>query len=151
MAVLWRGCGGPPYEVGSRLALTLDMAQTTGRSPREILYGDLTGWSEVDLLLVAWWKHVADQACPGCGRPMRQHDHNEYLGRAEEPADYMPGTIECPAQRAMAYGQAAWEEAHKDATKKYHDGNGPDPSQGVYWLAKGPGEVLSYDEGGESE
>lgn len=80
--------------------------------------------------------------CPGCGRPLAQHLHNSTLGREEVPDDYMPYSLDCPAQQAIAMGQDMWKQANKVSIEAHSKGNGPDPGMGVYWLAQGHNESL---------
>lgn len=138
----WEG-NHPPYEVGPRLALLLDLSLTSGRSP-SCLLGDLPeAWTELDLEVLSQWKAIPK--CPGCGRPMSVHSHSRVLGREEEPGDYSAFSWSCPAQQSIAAGQAQWSKSNSGAVKAYHDGHGPDPMMGVYWLAQGPTETLPDD------
>lgn len=148
MAELWRGGHYPPYEVGPRLALLLDLALQTGRSPLE-LRGEATCWREQDLEVVSQWKAVKDDKCPGCGRPLATHLHNPVLGRAETADDYTAYSLDCPAMQAIAEGQDMWREAEKAAIQRHWDGKGPDPGMGLYWLAQAPHERIPHKECGE--
>ena len=80
--------------------------------------------------------------CSGCGRPLSQHLYNSTLGREETPDDYMPYSIDCPAQQAIAEGQEMWKAANKSAIDAHLEGKGPDPGMGLYWIAQGYGEAL---------
>lgn len=71
-----------------------------------------------------------------------QHLHNPILDREETTEDYMPYSIDCPAQQAIAQGQDMWKTANKSAIDSYRKGNGPDPSLGTLWIAQGPHEAL---------
>lgn len=84
--------------------------------------------------------------CPGCGRPLADHLHNTELNREETPEDYEVYSLDCPAQQAVAAGQSMRKNANEASIKAYHNGNGPDPSMGVYWLTKRPGERLPLPE-----
>lgn len=119
------------------------MALVSGRSPVRLLDEDQPDtWSELDLEVVAQWKSMKEAKCPGCGRPLAQHLYNPRLGREETPEDYVPWSIDCPAQQAMAGGQHQWKTNNKSAIDAYHKGNGPDPGMGVMWLSQGHGEGL---------
>ena len=85
---------------------------------------------------------MKEAKCPGCGRPQAQHLHNPILGREETPEDYLPYTIDCPAQQAIAAGQQMWKDYHKSSLESYHQNKGPDPGMGVYWISRGENESL---------
>ncbi|WNM75062.1 tail assembly chaperone [Microbacterium phage Morrigan] len=145
--MVWQNSGGrghhPPYEIGPRLALLLDMALVSGRSPVRLLDEESPDtWSEIDLEVVSQWKTMKEVRCSGCGRPLSQHLYNSRLGREETVEDYTPWSLECPAQQAIANGQSQWRQANKSAIEAHNKGNGPDPAMGVLWLSQGPGEIL---------
>ena len=100
----------------------------------------------VDLEIVSQWKHYQNTKCPGCGRPLSQHLHNEALDREETIEDYVAFSFECPSQRAISEGQDMWRRQNKSSIESYHKGNGSDPGMGVYWLSQGPGEHIPYSE-----
>ena len=138
----WRG-NYPPYEIGSRLALLLDLALVSGRSPLRLLDGDHPDtWTELDLEILAQYRNIKEAKCPGCGRPLSQHLHNSTLGREETPEDYMAWSLDCPARQAIADGQHMWRTENKSSLDAHMRGNGPDPGDGLYWLAQGDGESL---------
>lgn len=60
--------------------------------------------------------------------------------------DYIPWSLECPAQQAVAGGQAQWKQENKADIEAHHKGNGPDPAMGVLWISQGPGEALPQPE-----
>lgn len=123
------------------------MALVSGRSPVRLLDEDSPDtWSETDLEVVSQWKTMKEVKCPGCGRLLSQHLYNSRLGREETVDDYTPWSIDCPAQQAVASGQAQWKQANKSAIDSHFKGNGPDPSQGVLWISQGPGEGLPQGE-----
>lgn len=126
----------------------LDLALTTGRSPRSLTDGAWPDvWELIDLEVVSQWRRLSEDKCAGCGRPLRQHLFNSMLGREETPEDYTALSVDCPAQQALAQGQAMWRQETKGAHNAYMKGQGPDPSQGVFWLAQGPGELLPKGDG----
>lgn len=98
--------------------------------------------------MLAQWKAIQDKKCPGCGRPIEQHLNNERLQRAETAEDYTAWTVDCPAQQALAEGQQMWKKENQRSLKAHYDGNGPDPSMGVFWLTQGPGESMIADKHG---
>ena len=85
---------------------------------------------------------MKETKCGGCGRPLSQHLHNSTLGREETPEDYIPYSIDCPAQQAIAAGQQMWKQENKYPLERYHKGDAADPSAGVFWISQGPGESL---------
>lgn len=119
------------------------MALVSGRSPVRLLdEGAPDIWTELDLEVVSQWKHLKEAKCPGCGRPLAQHLHNSRLGREETIADYTAWSLECPAQQAIAEGQAMWDNANKSAIDSHNKGQGPNPRLGTYWLSQREGESL---------
>lgn len=123
------------------------MALVSGRSPVRLLDEDVPDtWSELDLEVVSQWKTMKEVRCSGCGRPLAQHLYNSRLGREETVEDYIPWSLECPAQQAIANGQAQWRQEHKSELEAHQKGNGPDPSMGVLWLSQGHGEILPQPE-----
>jgi hypothetical protein len=123
------------------------MALVSGRSPVRLLdEGAPDIWTELDLEVVSQWKHLKETKCPGCGRPLAQHLYNSRTGKAETVDDYMPYSLDCPAQQAIALGQDMWNTANKAAIDSHTKGNGPDPRMGIYWLAQGEGESLPQPE-----
>lgn len=96
----------------------------------------------MDLDIISHWKHIKNMKCPGCGRPITQHLHNESLGREETPEDYNVWSIDCPAAKAVSEGQETWRQENKGAIELYSKGKASDPSAGIYWLAQGNNEVL---------
>lgn len=119
------------------------MALESGRPPLRLLDAGLPdSWSELDLEIMSQWKHMKEVKCPGCGRSLAQHLHNPALGREESPEDYMPYSLDCPAQQSIAMGQEMWKQANKSSLDQFHKGTSPDPGMGVYWLAQGHNEVL---------
>ena len=123
------------------------MALETGRPPLRLLdEGHPVSWTELDLEVLSQWRRLNNTTCAGCGRPVAQHLYNSTLGREETPDDYMPYSIDCPAQQAIAQGQEMWKSANKSDIDAYHKGSGPDPGMGVYWLAQGHGEQLPQPE-----
>jgi len=89
---------------------------------------------------------MKEAKCPGCGRPLSQHLHNSRLGREETVDDYTAWSMECPAQQAIASGQAQWNSANKSAIDSHARGNGPDPRMGTFWLSQRAGESLPQPE-----
>lgn len=147
MAELLGGDLDPPYEVGPRLALLLDMALESGKPPLRLLdEGNPDSWTELDLEVVSQWRHMKEVRCTGCGRPLSQHLYNSRLGREETVEDYTAWSIDCPAMQAIAVGQDMWKTANKSAIDAHVKGNGPDPAMGVYWLSQGQGERLPTPE-----
>lgn len=133
----------PPYEVGPRLALLLDMALVSGRPPLHLLDGGSPdSWQELDLEVVSQWKHLKEAKCPGCGRQLSQHLHNSRLGREETLEDYTAWSLDCPAMQAIAEGQDMWKTSNKAAIDSHSKGTSPDPTMGLYWLSQGQGESL---------
>lgn len=133
----------PPYEIGPRLALLLDLALESGRPPLRLLdEGSPDSWTELDLEVLSQWKYLKGVKCPGCGRPLAQHLYNSRLGREETPDDYMPYSLDCPALQSIATGQDMWKTANKSTIDSHNNGHGPDPTMGVHWIAQGPGEIL---------
>lgn len=123
------------------------MALVSGRSPVRLLDEDSPDtWSETDLEVVSQWRTLKEVKCPGCGRPLAQHLHNSRLGREETVEDYTPWSIDCPAQQAVAGGQAQWRQANKSDIEAFNKGNGPDPSLGILWISQGPNEALPVGE-----
>lgn len=123
------------------------MALVSGRSPVRLLDEESPDtWSELDLEVVSQWKTMKEVKCPGCGRPLAQHLYNSRLGREETVEDYIPWSLECPAQQATASGQAQWRQANKADIDAYNKGTGPDPAMGILWIAQGPGEALPEPE-----
>ena len=123
------------------------MALVSGRPPVRLLDGGSPDtWNELDLEVVSQWKHLKENKCPGCGRPLAQHLYNSRLGREETPEDYMAWSIDCPAQQAIAVGHDMWRTANKSNIERFNKGDGPDPSMGVYWLAQGDGESIPTPE-----
>lgn len=123
------------------------MALESGRSPVRLLdEGTPDSWTETDLEVVSQWKHLKEAKCPGCGRPLAQHLYNARLEREETAEDYTAYAMECPSQQAVAVGQDMWRRANKAAIESFNKGHGPDPSQGVLWLAQREGEVLPQPE-----
>ena len=119
------------------------MALESGRSPLRLLDAGLPdSWNELDLEVVSQWKRMKEARCPGCGRPLAQHLYNSTLGREETPEDYMPYSMDCPAQQALAVGQDMWKQANKTALESHRKGSAPDPGMGVYWFAQGHNETL---------
>lgn len=119
------------------------MALESGRPPLRLLDAGLPdSWSELDLEILSQWKHMKEVKCPGCQRTLSQHLHNPALGREESPEDYMPYSIDCPAQQAIAQGQHMWKQANKAPLDRYHKDSAADPGQGVYWIAQGHNEML---------
>lgn len=119
------------------------MALVSGRSPVRLLDEDSPDtWSELDLEVVSQWKIMKEVRCPGCGRPLSQHLYNSRLGREETVEDYIPWSVECPAQQAVANGQYQWNQVNKSEIEAHRKGNAPDPAQGINWISQGPGEVL---------
>jgi len=121
----------------------------SGRSPLSLLGDRPDAWDELDLEVMSQWSRLSRLTCPGCGRPVRYHLYNPVLGREETADDYMAYALDCPARQAIAEGQVLWQRATATARDAYTKGNGPDPAEGVYWLAIGPGENLP--EGGDQE
>ncbi|QIG58106.1 tail assembly chaperone [Microbacterium phage Zepp] len=149
--IAWQNSGGrchhPPYEIGPRLGLLLDMALVSGRSPVRLLdEGSPDTWSELDLEVLSQWKTLKDVKCPQCGRPLAQHLHNSRLGREETIEDYTAWSMECPAQQAIAQGQAQWNTMHKSEIEAFNKGNGPDPKMGTFWFSQREGESLPQPE-----
>ncbi|WNN96048.1 tail assembly chaperone [Microbacterium phage Schimmels22] len=147
----WQNSGGrchhPPYEVGPRLGLLLDMALVSGRPPVRLLdEGSPDTWTELDLEVVSQWKALKEAKCSGCGRPLSQHIYNSRLGREETIEDYMAWSMECPAQQAIAIGQDMWNTAHKSEIEAHNKGQGPDPRLGTFWLSQREGEALPRGE-----
>lgn len=103
-------------------------------------------WSVIDLELVSQWKTLQNTKCPGCGRPLSQHLHNDFLDREETTDDYVAYSFECPSQRAISAGQEMWRSHNKQAIDNFHKGNSADPGMGVYWLSQGPGESTPQPE-----
>lgn len=123
------------------------MALVSGRSPVRLLdEGHPDTWSELDLEVLSQWKHLKDAKCPSCGRPLAQHLHNSRLGREETLEDYTAWSMECPAQQAIAQGQAQWNTVNKGELEAYHKGTGPDPGMGVFWFSQREGESLPQPE-----
>lgn len=123
------------------------MALVSGRPPVRLLdEGAPDTWDELDLEVLSQWRFLKDAKCPGCGRPLAQHIYNSRLGREETVEDYMPWTLDCPAQGAIALGQEMWNSAHKSQLDAHRKGNGPDPRMGVYWLSQRAGESLPQGE-----
>lgn len=123
------------------------MALESGRPPLRLLdEGSPDSWSYLDLDIIGKWKQLKAAKCPGCGRPLTQHLHNSILGREETTADYMPYSIDCPAQQAIAEGQDMWKTANKPAIDSHRAGKSPDPGMGVYWIAQGHNEALPQAE-----
>lgn len=123
------------------------MALVSGRSPVRLLDEEHPDtWSETDLEVVSQWRTMKEVKCPGCGRPLAQHLYNSRLGREETVEDYTPWSVDCPAQQAVASGQAQWKQSNKSAIDSYNKGNGPDPSQGILWISQGPNEALPQGE-----
>ena len=119
------------------------MALESGKPPLRLLdEGNPDSWSPLDLDILAKWKSLKNAQCPGCGRPLSQHLFNQWLGREETPDDYVPYSMDCPAQQAIADGQKMWQDYNKSAIESYHKGTGVDPSAGLYWLAQGAREAL---------
>ena len=145
MAEQWWGCPYPPYEIEPRLALLLDLALDSGKPPLSLLDGGLPpSWTVADLEILSQWKSLREVKCPGCGRPLTRHLHNPMLGREETADDYIPWSIECPAQQAVSAGQEMWRAENKPAIDSYHKGHGPDPSAGMFWISQGQGEQLPF-------
>lgn len=145
MAELVGRCDYPPYEIGTRLALLLDLSLEAGVSPVHLLDEEApASWSQLDLEVVSQWKSLKETKCPGCGRPLSQHLYNDRLGREETPDDYTPYSVDCPAQQAIANGQEMWKKVNKSSMDSFYKGHGPDPSMGLYWLAQGQGESLPH-------
>lgn len=137
----------PPYEIGPRLALLLDLALVSGRSPVRLLDEESPDtWTETDLEVLSQWKTMKEVKCPGCGRPLAQHLHNSRLGREETVEDYIPWSYDCPAQRAIAEGQNQWKQVNQASLEAHRKGNGPDPEMGVMWFTQGHGEALPQPE-----
>lgn len=123
------------------------MALVSGRPPVRLLdAGAPDTWDELDLEVLSQWKHIKDAKCPGCGRPLAQHIYNSRLGREETVEDYMPYSLDCPAQQAIAVGQEMWNTEYKSQLEAHRKGNGPDPRMGVYWLSQRQGESLPQGE-----
>lgn len=123
------------------------MALESGRPPLRLLdEGNPDSWNPIDLEVVAQWRHLKEVKCPGCSRPLAQHLYNSKLGREETIEDYMPYSVDCPAQQAIAEGQQMWKSENKTAIESHQKGNGPDPQLGLFWLAKGHGEKLPVPE-----
>ena len=121
----------------------LDLALTSGRSPVRLLdEGRPDVWSELDLEAVSQWRALKETRCPSCGRPLAQHLHNPWLGREETVEDYTAMSMECPAQQAIADGQAQWNKEHKGEIEAYNRGTGPDPRLGTFWFSRRDGESL---------
>lgn len=119
------------------------MALESGKPPLRLLdSGNPDSWTELDLEVLSQWKRMKEVKCPGCQRPLAQHLYNSTLGREETPEDYMPYSLDCPAQQAIALGQDMWKQANKSQLDSYHKGTGPDPGMGVYWLSQGHNESL---------
>lgn len=119
----------------------------SGTPPVRLLDGGAPDtWTELDLEVVSQWRTLKETKCPGCGRPLSQHLHNSRLGREETPEDYSVYSLDCPAQQAIAAGQDMWNTAHKAEIDSHMKGSGPDPRQGVYWLAQRAGEALPRGE-----
>ena len=119
------------------------MALESGRPPLRLLDDGLPdSWSELDLEVLSQWKRMKEAKCVGCGRPLAQHLYNSLLGREETLEDYMPYTIDCPAQQAMAIGQEMWQAAKKPELDQHRKGDGPNPGMGVYWITQGPHEAI---------
>lgn len=123
------------------------MSLQTGKPPSRLEDDEAPDyWSVVDLEIVSQWKRLQETKCPGCGRPLSQHLHNERLDREEEPEDYVAYSFECPSQRAISAGQNMWRKENKSSITSYQKGNGADPGMGVYWLSQGPGETIPQPE-----
>lgn len=123
------------------------MALVSGRPPVSLLdAGSPDTWDELDLEVMVQWKNLKEARCSGCGRPLAQHLYNSRLGREETPEDYIPWSVECPAQQAIASGQAQWNQANKASIDAHAKGNGPDPRLGTFWLSQGQGESLPEPE-----
>lgn len=121
--------------------MLLDLALTSGRPPRGLLGEDLSDvWELIDLDILAEWKAIKNNTCPGCGRPVSQHVYNTDLHREETVEDYVAWSMDCPAIQAVAVGQSMWRTANKSEMDAYNKGNGSDPTMGVYWMAQGSGE-----------
>lgn len=119
----------------------------SGRPPVRLLDGGGPDtWDELDLEVLSQWKYLKEAKCPGCGRPLSQHLYNSRLGREETIEDYMAWSLDCPAQQAIAIGQDMWRTANKSAIDAHNKGNGPDPSQGIFWLSQREGEALPQPE-----
>lgn len=123
------------------------MALVSGTPPVRLLDGGAPDtWTELDLEILAQWKHLKEVKCSGCGRPLAEHLYNSRLGREETPDDYTAWSIDCPAQQAIAVGQDMWKKANQAALDSYHKGHGPDPGMGVMWLSQRDGERLPLPE-----
>jgi len=123
------------------------MALVSGRSPVRLLDEESPDtWQELDLEVLAQWKHMKEVRCSGCGRPLAQHLYNSRLGREETAEDYSAWSMECPAQQAIAAGQDMWNRANKSAIDAHTKGNGPDPRMGTFWLSQGFNESLPQPE-----
>lgn len=121
----------------------LDLALESGRSPLSLLDEEHPdSWSILDLEIVSQWRHFKEVKCPGCGRPLSQHLWNRQLHREETPDDYIPYSIDCPAQQAISAGQEMWKTVNKAAIERYRKDDGPDPGMGIYWVAQGHSESL---------
>lgn len=123
------------------------MALVSGRPPVRLLDGGSPDtWDELDLEVLSQWKYLKDAKCPGCGRPLAQHLYNSRLGREETVEDYTAYSMDCPAQQAIAEGQAMWSSENKSKIEAHNKGNGPDPRMGIFWLSQRDGEVLPQPE-----
>lgn len=123
------------------------MALVSGRPPVHLLDGGSSDtWDELDLEVLSQWKYLKDAKCPGCGRSLSQHIYNSRLGREETVEDYTAWSMDCPAQQAIADGQAQWDKANKSKIDAHAKGNGPDPRMGTFWLSQRQGELLPQPE-----
>jgi hypothetical protein len=123
------------------------MALVSGRPPVRLLdEGSPDTWTELDLEVLAQWRHLKDAKCPGCGRPLAQHLYNSRLGREETIEDYLALSVDCPAQQAIAEGQQMWKNENKSKIDAYNKGDGSNPEMGLYWLSQGDGELLPQPE-----
>lgn len=127
--------------------MVLDLSLQTGKPPPRIEDDAAPDfWSVFDLEIVSQWKRLKETKCPGCGRPLSQHLHNDLLGREEETEDYLAYSFECPSQKAISAGQDMWRKANKKEIDRYQQGKGSDPSMGLYWLSQGPNEAVPLPE-----
>ena len=123
------------------------MALVSGRPPVRLLDGGSPDtWSELDLEVLSQWKSLKENKCPSCGRPLAQHLYNSRIGREETVEDYVAWSMECPAQQAIAQGQAQWNTLHKSEIEAHNKGNGPDPRMGTFWFSQRDGEALPQPE-----
>ena len=61
------------------------------------------GWDWLDLEMIAQYRQLHDELCPGCGRPLAMHE-------TDSPDEYSTGWLECTAETAIARARDKWEK-----------------------------------------